>query len=194
MLRAIIFIVAAICTHLVSPLAYSSEATVDKVVITNTPDNTWVSFEIKNAFTKDIEEGIKSGIPTTFTFFVELYRRRGIWFDEQLHSITFKHTIKYDTLKEEYEIMMEEKPQVEADSKSVPIIRVKEIEQAKKIMASGEDILVKPASALEKGEKYQLRIKAMLDPVNLPFPLNYMLFFVSFWDYETSWYEKEFIP
>lgn len=204
MFRAMLLIAAAVYMHVFPAAAYSVEAMVDKVVIANNPADIRISFEIKNAFTEEIEEGIKSGIPTTFTFFVELYRKRGLWFDEQLKSITFRHTIKYDTLKEEYEIMMDEKPQSGADlskdapagaSKSAPMpMRVKEALQAKKIMASGDNIIVKPVSALQKGEQYQIRVKATLDAVDLPFPLNYMLFFVSFWNYETSWYEKEFTP
>jgi len=190
MFRRIIFLIA-ILTPFFSIMAASAFGgssiypAVDKVVITNNPDSTQVSFEIKNAFTKDIEEGIKSGIPVTFTFFVEFYRKRGFWFDGTLANMTFRHTVKYDTLKEEYEIVQGEKPQ--------NTVRVKEIEQAKKIMAGGDNIIIKPALALEKGEQYQLRIKATLDPINLPFPLNYMLFFVSFWNYETGWYEKEFV-
>src|SRR3989338_8124632 len=174
MFRRIIFL-TAIFTPLFPIIAApafggsSMNPAVDKVVIRNNSDSVQVSFEIKNAFTKDIEEGIKSGIP-----------------------MTFRHTVKYDTLKEEYEIVQGEKP-IGTDLKSVPI-RVKEIEQAKKIMAGGDNIIIKPASALKKGEGYQIRIKATLDPVNLPFPLNYMLFFVSFWNYETGWYEKEFVP
>lgn len=196
MFRAVIFLGITVLVHLsaiTAKPAFGENQTspaVDKVVIINNPDATRVSFEIKNAFTKDIEEGIKSGIPTTFTFFVELYRKRGLWFDETLANMTFKHTVKYDTLKEEYEIVLEEKP-LETDLKPVPI-RVKGLEQAKKIMAGGDNIAVKPA--LKKGEEYQLRIKAALDPVSLPFPLDYMLFFVSFWSYETGWYEKEFTP
>jgi len=93
--------------------------------------------------------------------------------------------VKYDTLKEEYEIILEEKPQA--------VIRIKEIEKVKNIMAAGDGIIVKPSLPLGKGERYQLRIKATLDAINLPFPLNYMLFFVSFWEYETDWCEKEFI-
>jgi len=196
MFRGIIFLIAVfipLFSITAAPVfGWSSmEPAVDKVVIINNPDNVQVSFEIKNAFTKEIEEGIKSGIPTTFTFFVEIYRKQGLWFDETLADMTFRHTVKYDTLKEEYEIMLEEKP-LGTDLKSAPI-RVKEVLQAKKIMAGADNIIVKPSSALKKGEGYKLRIKATLDPVNLPFPLNYMLFFVSFWNYETSWYEKEFV-
>ncbi|MDP2682679.1 MAG: DUF4390 domain-containing protein [Deltaproteobacteria bacterium] len=190
MFRRIIFL-TAIFTPLFPIIAApafggsSMNPAVDKVVITNNSDSVQVSFEIKNAFTKDIEEGIKSGIPTTFTFFVELYRKQGLWFDKTLAGMTFRHTVKYDTLKEEYEIVQGEKQK--------NTMRIKEIEQAKKIMAGGDNIIIKPASALKKGEGYQIRIKATLDPVNLPFPLNYMLFFVSFWNYETGWYEKEFV-
>ncbi len=192
MYRIIAFFAAAIFIS-ISPFtacsprsAWSMDAVVDKVSLINHPDNIQLSFEIKNAFTEDIEEGIKSGMPATFTFFVELYRRRSLWFDEQIASLTFRHTIKYDTFKEEYEIVMEERSQ--------NIVRVKELEQAKKIMAICDNIIVKAASAMKKGEKYQLKIQATLDAVNLPFPLNYMLFFVSFWNYETDWYEKEFSP
>lgn len=191
MLRRIIIFSIAIFTSLFSIIAVpafgdsSKVPAVDKVVIINNPDSIQVSFEVKNAFTKDIEDGIKSGIPTTFTFFIEISQKQGLWFDEKLAEMTFRHTIKYDTLKEEYEIVQGEKQQ--------NTMRVKEIEQAKKIMAAGDNIIVKPVTALKKGKGYQLRIKATLDPVNLPFPLNYMLFFVSFWNYETDWYGKEFV-
>lgn len=185
MFRGTLLLAIAVFAHLSSVTAYSMDAMVDKVVIINNPDNTQISFEIKNAFTKEIEEGIKSGMPTSFTFFVELYRKQGIWFDELLVEQVFKHTVKYDTLKEEYEIVLEEKPQNS--------IRVKEIEQAKKIMADSENIIIPHPSTLKKEEQYQLRIRATLDAIDLPFPLNYMLFFVSFWNYETDWYEKEFI-
>lgn len=191
MLRRIIIFSIAIFTSLFSIIAVpafgdsSTDPAVDKVNIINKSDSVQVSFEVKNAFTKDIEDGIKSGIPTTFTFFIEILQKQDLWFDEKLAEMTFRHTIKYDTLKEEYEIVQGEKQQ--------NTMRVKEIEQAKKIMAGGDNIIVKPVTALKKGKGYQLRIKATLDPVNLPFPLNYMLFFVSFWNYETDWYEKEFV-
>ena len=185
MFRVFMFLIIAFSLHISSTSVWSMDAMVDNVFMVNNTDDMQVSFEIKNAFTKEIEEGIKSGMPTSFTFFVELYRKQGFWFDETLASQIFRHTVKYDTLKEEYEIILEEKPQ--------NIIRIKDIEQTKKIMASSENISIKPAYALKKGEQYQLRIKATLDAVNLPFPLNYMLFFVSFWNYETAWYEKEFV-
>ena len=126
MFRRIIFL-TAIFTPLFSIIAApafggsSMNPAVDKVAIINNSDSVKVSFEIKNAFTKEIEEGIKSGMPTTFTFFVELYRKQGLWFDKTLAGMTFRHTVKYDTLKEEYEIVQDEKA-IGTDLKSFPII------------------------------------------------------------------------
>lgn len=166
--------------------AFAQDARIENVLITNTPQAILVSFEVKNGFTKEIEEAIKTGIPTTFTFFVELYKERTLWFNEGVASLKFRHTVKYDTLKEEFEVYLEERPQ------SGNGMRVKELSKVKDMMVRGEGIPVVPPLAIEKGSRYQLRIKAELATINLPFPLNYMLFFVSFWDFETEWHVEEF--
>jgi len=172
--------------------AFAQGVRIDNVIVTNTPQAVMVSFEVKDAFTKDIEEAIKSGIPTTFTFFVELYKKRELWFDERIVSLQFRHTVKYDTLKEEYEVYLEENQPSNG-------VRIKEISKVKDMMVkirgigdTSGGIPVIPHLALEKGGRYQLRMKAELDTINLPFPLNYMLFFVSFWDFETDWHVEEF--
>lgn len=184
MSRALNYAILIIFLSIFSVPAYALDPRVADAVIIKNADEMRISFEVKNAFTKEIDEAIKSGISTTFTFFIELHRKRGYWFDETLISTQFRHTIKYDSLKEEFEISLGERPN--------NTIRVKEFYRAKRIMANGDNISIKPVPNLKKGEHYQLRIKATLDAVNLPFPLNYMLFFVSFWNYETDWYEKEF--
>ncbi|NQT10914.1 MAG: DUF4390 domain-containing protein, partial [Desulfobacteraceae bacterium] len=40
---------------------------------------------------------------------------------------------------------------------------------------------------------YQIRAKAELGKLTLPFYLHYILFFVSLWDVETDWYTIDFI-
>ena len=46
---------------------------------------------------------------------------------------------------------------------------------------------------LEKGQQYQVRAKAKLSKLTLPFYLHYILFFMSMWDFETDWYTIDFI-
>ncbi|MBI5233144.1 MAG: DUF4390 domain-containing protein [Deltaproteobacteria bacterium] len=143
-----------------------------------------ISFIVKDAFTDDIEEAIKSGIPTSFTFISKLYRIRGFWLDSDMGTWVFRHTVKYDTLKEEYEIIMEEK--------GVNSIRTKDFSEVKILMTTVEAVLLTPAPALEQGRDYELRLMAELDTINLPFFLDYMLFFVKFWDFETDWFSYRF--
>lgn len=162
-------------------------AKINNVIISHTPQNISVSFDVKDGFTKEIEDAIKSGIPAAFTFIVEFYRERSIWFNEKLAEVKFRHTVKYDTMKAEYELFLEEKAQ---SNKS---IRLKDLSKVKELMTKAEIIQVSNPEAVQKGSMYRVKIKAKLDAVELFFPLNYMLFFVSFWDFETDWHEETVI-
>ncbi|MBI5888609.1 MAG: DUF4390 domain-containing protein [Deltaproteobacteria bacterium] len=141
-----------------------------------------VSFTVMNAFTKEIEEAIRSGVPTSFTFFMELARVKSHWFNEGVGKWQFRHTVKYDTLKEEYEITRDE-----AD-----VVRTKEFGEMKKIMSTGSAVTLDYAAPAAAGQDYELKIKAELRTVKLPFLLNYMFFFVRYWDFETDWYAYNF--
>ncbi len=167
-----------------SPLQ-AAEATLSDIIVTNTQEDLLVFFDIKGCFTREMEEAILNGIPTTFTIVIRLYRTRSVWFDASIASITLEHTIKYDSLKNEFRVTRSE----EDDTKLV----VKDFEAAKKAMAEIRNIRVIPLKELQERGKYQLRVKAELEKVRLPLYLHYVLFFVSLWDFETDWYTVDFI-
>jgi len=143
------------------------------------------SFIVRDAFKKGMEEAIQSGIPTSFTFIVGLHRRKRMWFDEHIGAWKFRHTVKYDILKEEYQVAIEERNLVE---------KTKDLEEVKRLMVTCSDVIISPLPALRNGDTYKLMIKAELDTVDLPFILNYMLFFVKLWDFETGWYVYNLTP
>jgi hypothetical protein len=132
-----------------------------------------------------MEEAILNGIPTTFTIVIRLYRTRAFWFDASIASIKLEHTIKYDSLKNEFRVTRSEEDYTE--------LVVKDFEVAKKAMAEIRNIRVVPLKELQERGKYQLRVKAELEKVRLPLYLHYVLFFVSLWDFETDWYTVDFI-
>ena len=167
-----------------SPLQ-AAEATLSDIIVTNTQEDLLVFFDIKGCFTREMEEAILNGMPTTFTIVIRLYRTRAFWFDASIASITLEHTIKYDSLKNEFRVTRSE----ENDTKLV----VKDFEAAKKAMAEIRNIRVIPLKELQERGKYQLRVKAELEKVRLPLYLHYVLFFVSLWDFETDWYTVDFI-
>jgi hypothetical protein len=60
-------------------------------------------------------------------------------------------------------------------------------------MTDLDSFRIVPLSELTKGKQYQIRAKAELNKLTLPFYLHYVLFFVSLWDFETDWYTIDFI-
>ncbi len=180
-----LFIALLLALSVLSPAAgLCEDARIDDVKVSWAP-SLKASFEVKDAFSKEIEEAIKSGMPTSFNFIIELERVNSVWFNELVGRWEFKHTVKYDTLKEEYEVILDE-----TGEKNV---RTKDMNEMKALMATGSSVAVTPAH-LVPGADYELKIKAELRTTELPFILNYMLFFVKIWDFKTDWYSYSFRP
>jgi hypothetical protein len=166
-----------------SPLQ-AAEATLSDIIVTNTQEDLLVFFDIQGCFTREMEEAILNGIPTTFTIIIRLYKTRTFWFDGSISSLRLEHTIKFDSLKNEFRVTRSE----DSDNELV----FKDFEKAKKAMAEIRDIEVVPLKELQKKGQYQLRVKAELEKVRLPLYLHYVLFFVTLWDFETDWYTVDF--
>jgi hypothetical protein len=162
----------------------AAEATLSDIIVTNTQEDLLVFFDIQGCFTREMEEAILNGIPTTFTIIIRLYKTRTLWFDGSISSLKLEHTIKYDSLKNEFRVNRSEDNHNE--------LVFKEFEKAKKAMAEISNIEVVPLRELQRKSKYQLRVKAELEKVRLPLYLHYVLFFVTLWDFETDWYTVDF--
>ena len=161
-------------------LAQGAEALIEGLYIVKEEGNISISFSVTNCFNKKMEEAIKSGIPTTFNFFVKLYKKRSPLWGKKIVAHRFRHTLVYDTVKDTFFIWLEEKGKE---------IQVQNLEEAKQHMQRVEAFVVVKERELKQG-KYKLAIKAELDPVKLPLSLEGILFFVSLWDFETNWYYR----
>ncbi|MEH0022915.1 MAG: DUF4390 domain-containing protein [Desulfobacter sp.] len=159
-------------------------AVLDNIKLANTRDDLLTYFEVENAFKEKTAQAVQNGIPTTFTFYVSLYKTTSNLFDKKMADIQIKSTVKYNSLKEEYTVSRPWKDEKPAITKS--------FEEAKAWMTEVDNLKVVPLDQLVKGDKYQIRIKAELEKVTLPLSLHYIFFFVSFWDFETDWYVINF--
>ena len=166
-----------------APLA--QEAKLKNIIVTNTRDDLLIYLTVEGAFREKMEKALSSGVPATFSFFINLYRVRNLWFNKQLAELSVSHSIKYDNLKNEYVVLRS------WDGNSEKI--VKSFNEAKKLMTEIDSLKVVALSRLEKDGQYQIRAKAQLSKLTLPFYLHYVLFFVSMWDFETDWYTIDFI-
>ncbi len=164
--------------------AFGAQAEIDAVTV-DLNGGVRSSFVVKNAFTPQIEEAIMSGVHTSFNFFAEVNLSHGLfWFDERFAFVQFRHTVKYDTLKKEYLVTL--------DERGGKVVRTADIAEMKRLMSVVDSVSLKVTAPMSKGKKYDLRVKAELSSVKLPFSLDYLLFFVKLWDFETDWYYYSF--
>lgn len=169
----------------VQSLAFAQNAMLTNIIVTNTRDDLLVYLKVEGAFIEKMKKAILSGVPTTFSFYIRFYQARNFWFDNEVEDIKVTNTIKYDNLKEEFIVKRsweESEPQVTLS-----------FDEAKNLMSEVDRLKVIPLKQLEKGEHYQIRAKAELSKVTLPFYLHYVFFFVSLWDFETDWYTVDFV-
>ena len=164
-------------------LALAQNATIEELIVTNSSTDLLLFLTVNDAFTKQMEEGIKNGIPVTFNFYVKLERKR-TWLNQGLVSLQFDHTLNYDTLKEEYSIVRSEL--------AGQTFRTKSLAEAKKAMAQLNGPPIAPLKALLPEAGYLLKVKAKLAEKTLPLYFHYVIPFWSLWDFETAWYTVEF--
>jgi len=149
------------------------------LLVTNNADHILVYARVTNCFTKTIESAILAGVPTTFTFLLDLYQERPYWPDKRLTRHIVKNTIKYDNVKKIFHVSS-------TDSEESATFQT--FDNAKTAMAELNGVAVIPLNALTKDQPYYLMVKAQLDKVRLPLHMEYLFFFVSLWDFETDWH------
>ena len=160
------------------------EATITDIIITTSNSHLLLFSSIKNCFTKEMLQGIHNGIPVTFTFTVNLDQVREFWWDKNLTSHSFQHTLTYDGLNEEYKITLSEKDNLTITTSSLA--------KAKEVMVEVNGLKVIAIDKLVPDQPYALRIKARLAEKTLPLNIHYIVPFISLWDFETDWRTIEF--
>jgi Domain of unknown function (DUF4390) len=136
--------------------------------------------ELVDAFNEKIREAIESGVPMTFTYEIELLKQSSAFGDEVVSKNKVTHTTQYDTLKKTY--------QFSSQGKSVNRkVTTKDTKKYQQLMLTLNDIPLAHVFKLDPEEKYYARVKAEMEADGLWFPFNYILFFVPFNEFETSW-------
>lgn len=169
---------------LLPAVALAGNARMSGTAVTAAQEVLLLQTAVTGAFNEKMEAAIKSGVPVTFTFFVQASRARRLWFDKNIAEHRITHTIKYDNLKEEFTV----KRSWEGEKSLV----TKSLDQAREAMSRVEGFPLCRLNALKKGTGYRISVKAELDKLTLPLYLHYVLFFVSLWDVETDWHHLDF--
>jgi len=163
----------------------AQDATLSNLIVTNTSNDLLVYLNVEGAFREQTVHAIMSGVPASFSFFIKLYQKRSMWFDKTIANIEIANSIKYNNLKKEFFVERSWENGKIRTSQSLP--------EAQKLMTDVDGLKIISLNRLEKGRQYQVKAKAQLGKLTLPFYLHYVFFFVSLWDFETDWYTIDFI-
>ena len=166
-----------------SPSLSAENARIRDILVTNNANHILVYARVTNCFTKNIEAAILAGVPTTFTFLLDLFQERSGWMDRKLSRTVVHCTIKYDNVKKLFLVSADGEKEATA---------FLDFEGAKRVMADLNGVPIAQLKTLKRNETYYVRIQAKLDKVRLPLHLEYVFFFVSLWDFETDWYQERF--
>lgn len=118
-----------------------------------------VSFTLVDGFDEEVRAAIRSGLPTSFTYEVELRRSAALWFDRTMASATVTATVKYDNLARRYQASrtidgrLEAEPQV---TESEDLVRT--------LMTAFDKLALFTTAALEADAEYYLKVSARTSP------------------------------
>jgi Domain of unknown function (DUF4390) len=153
------------------------------ILISNNSENLFLYARCVDCFKTEMESAILAGVPTVFTLQLDVCQERLLIWNKTIISKEIKRTIKYDNLKKTFSIYTND---------NLDAVVFPDFESAQKAMADFNGIIASPLSALDKGNQYYLKMRVKIDKVRLPLYMEYVFFFVSFWDFETAWYKKGF--
>jgi uncharacterized protein DUF4390 len=180
-----IFAVLLCVVFILPAFAFATDAKLTEIEVSNNRDDLLLFLKVDGAFNKELKEAVLNGIPATFSFFITLEESRTLWPDKTIAKLTVTHELKYNNLKNQFIV----KRSCEGNKP----VTTESFEDAQKLMSEIKSLKLVSLNKLTKGSTYQVNAKAELDKVELPFFLNYILFFASLWDFETDWAAFEFI-
>ena len=135
---------------------------------------------LRDGFSEEVVEAINSGVPVGITYTVVLKRKVPLFFDSQVALRKIARHVKYDTLKEEYALI-----DSNGNEKTKKITG--NFDEVVQLMTRLESIKLISKKRIKQKGKYYVKVKAELDSKKTWFPFSYILFFIPFLNFDTSW-------
>ena len=152
-------------------------AEVTDVVINHSPEDFILSLKITNVLPPQLNTATLRGATVTIYISAVLYRIRNFWMDQKIAQKISLNAVGYDVVNEAYKLLRswEGRPDLAAES----------FERVQQLMAEFNNVKVMPLSKFQRGQKYQLRIRAICNKQGGPLSKPEKC-------YSTDWYILDF--
>jgi Domain of unknown function (DUF4390) len=117
-----------------------------------------VSFELAGGLTADVRDAIQSGLPTSFSYDVELRRGTTAWFDRTIAAVTVTATVRFDNLTRRYQLSRS------VDGRMEEARSTEDAAAVRAWMTAFARVPVSPTAALEANGEYYVRVRAHTHP------------------------------
>jgi hypothetical protein len=160
----------------------AEEAKINNFIINKKDTSLLLSFSTENAVSQEISELIKSGTPISFSFDIEIEKKRSFYLpDKTVFKKAITHKLKYSSLTKTFFIV---KPYISDE----PYV-INSQNRAQSEMTSITDYKIKLPENSEG--LYTVSVRARLQEVTLPFYMHKIFFFLSAWDFKTDWIKQD---
>jgi flavin-binding protein dodecin len=177
---------ALFCLILLYPgLSYSEEVRLINIGLSNIKGDLLLFFNVEGAFRERLKKSLHGGLRAIVSIRISFLKARKMWFDKKIGDMELMQAIRYDNLKKNYII----KRLWEHDQ---PLI-TQSFDEANKWMTHFDRLKVHSQNGLEKGKRYQIKLKLKIGfRVTSP-RLRQIAVLVRPWAYETDWYVLDFV-
>jgi hypothetical protein len=119
-----------------------------------------VSFTTDAAVDVEVERAIQSGLPTTFTYDVELRRASTFWFDKLMGSARIAVTVRFDNLTRRYQVSLMQDGRV-AESRST-----ESADAVRRWVSDFQSLPLFSTRELRSDTEYYVRVRGRTSPRN----------------------------
>lgn len=118
----------------------------------------YVSFQLAGAFSDEIRETIRSGLPTTFLYDFELRRQVPVWVDRTIAVTTVQASVQFDNLTRRYQLSRS------LDGRVDDAVVTDDEEEVERWMTTFERLPLFSTTGLEENSEYYVRVRARARP------------------------------
>jgi len=116
------------------------------------------SFVASGAFTSESRDVVKSGLPLTFTYEIDLRRPSSIWFDRTVGATVVSATVKFDNLTGLYQITKQQ------DGRVVSSDTTSKEDEMQVWTTEFEKVPVRVTESLESNVEYYVQVRLQARP------------------------------
>lgn len=118
----------------------------------------FVSFELSGGFPEDVRQTIRSGLPTSFAYELELRRGVPLWFDRTIAHSTVVASVQYDNLTRRHQLSRSVDGRVEA------ALVTEDEREVERWLTAVDRLPIFSTAGLEPNGEYYVRVRAQTRP------------------------------